>query len=1530
MKKTLQQAHETQDVTKQNSVVTSSHRTDRIGYTSFQSQGNSKISTSSLRNKRETVGKAVVKINGLKNGGSFHCNRSGSLKPGISDNGDIFVSEQTEVSDTAITNVSLCNGLPYDSSDGKLGAENVESGGRRPKSSPVLHRSAPADEEKAKDRLVKSHSHIEQLQQNLATKLSTATVEAFIHEYSPALGRRSHSNVGRSPLIDSKLNGRGGCGSHNVAGPFPTSRIQDNIRNNRKIRHPKSTGKGDSLGSVLVSRKFVFLSGFFGRSVIRRQRKHIDSHKNDGRSPDDTEGSRHLDISSPVQSVENGLTQLEGKKGNRHQDSDGPSADAVSPKCGETDVNSNKAVPRDTEAIDKGRNPPPSNSPGHVNNPYGDNRSGGSQQHTCNTLEPVVLPSQPKPARVSWTTALIQKLTEEEARKKTKSQTKVQKPRRIVRFPQKKPPKVVNEEKSKTSEGFQKRRESAPLSQPTTEIPTKQSDSERNSVKKDIKENPSGIILDDKSKDAYANLVSQLLVSTNEEDSHQVSELKEDIVLKQRELEEIRAANAREECASIISDDDSVILAPITASTESNEAGRRKEPKPSGIRRLLPQGLFAQKHRQVDRADEGSAQEPLLNRADPSRVYPVTTTARPVLETAFLSDSNSKLPVRSGVRQQQRSQSSSPALRHKQPSPRTRRRQDRDQTSIQENEQNSSRISQQTRSKSLSPARDRSSSAASRTTKRTIPDTSLVLEERLHHIRRELSSPPGRDVTRPSSATPPDYPNRVPQRHDSLPLSSNKTIQPEQIYQNTGRVYSSAPSNAYYHSPPSRRRQQNKEPKNDLKADDFRRKVSGGSSASSSSSTIVAESPPVSALSWNPLLLNLENNAISGSPDIRKFQQHRQPQHANEDSGPYGEIRNSVDRDSSALISHRTDSPDSYSPSNSGLSRKPQGLLQVHHGPTVLQQRSPTSVPSGRLSAPPVASYYSEDYPRRRVRSPEPHRSRQEYEYDQSSRRSVSQPPRLGQSDQKSSLRPSFRPVNPTDKGLARPVAAELQIISSPQSRPRPDDNANSRETQTSGSYIQLQHQQLERNPRNRPHDQQRKLSRQEIEALYWETQKLREGLSSLSQNMSPYAPRLGVRYSSTASLPQQAFSAYRSSIRSEQSSPMLYQPEVMPKQPFRTQSVQNVGGDYGSPILRPQPVYNIVQQHQPVRQARTSHDTNARVPRARSASPGPNSNRHLSSRSLSLPRPIPAPIMLENQHYKASDNVMSHFARGVPHRNTIGPIRTSSHFPPSPQIRQQSTPTIYEESQQQVGDEVRLRHEERYEHASEVDAGSGNKITRNANNKTHNYVNTVMNRNPSTGDRNGSNKSGSGKRSKKSSSQQLVSPQPYYPPIFKRGSLVSTSTCSVDGVDSPMSPKRVSFSSYDEPLYWPTRNGPAPEPPTRQRKVQSTVPDPFLRSEEYTTYVNVLQAPNRPLPPVPHDVNGATYGIISRKSRDLKSPTSGFPVSAQRWQQLSESESGSEAGEVQRILQQGSHGRGTYVRFPGTGRMLSDFTGKS
>jgi hypothetical protein len=674
--------------------------------------------------------------------------------------------------------------------------------------------------------------------------------------------------------------------------------------------------------------------------------------------------------------------------------------------------------------------------------------------------------------------------------------------------------------------------------------------------------------------------------------------------------------------------------------------------------------------------------------------------------------------------------------------------------------------------------------------------------------------------------------------------------------------------------------------------------VSGGSSTSSSS-TIVAESPPINALSWNPLLLNLENQALSGSPDIRKLQQQRQPQPSNHDGQHYGDIHRDARNATSDIYYH------------SGLAREPQRLPEVYQDSSVVQVRSPPSVPSGRLSAPPVSSYYIEDYPRRRVISPEPRRTHQEYEHDNLSVRSFSHPPRLRQSNQKSSAQPAQQPALPTNKQLVGPDAAQLRITSQPRSKD--EEDTSSKETQTTRSYMHQQYRQLEEGLRGAPPPRYKKLSRQEVEALYWETQKVRAGLSSLCQQIS-HTPRQEDRLGSTGSLPQ---SLPHSVARSEQNSPMLFQPEAVSRQPFRTQSVQNVGSGYASVIVKPQPMYNIVQLYQLMQQSRASNDPNIRASRARSASPGPNSTRHLQSRSLSLPRSITAPLLPEGLPHKANDDKVDYFKRGVSHRNTIGPIRTSSH---SPQIRQLATPTIYEESPQQVGEVTRTVYPDRHKHGSKVDGGSGNKTNKVPSSKSQNSVVSVMNRSPLSVDANDYKKSVSSKKNKKPVSEGPVQQQHYYPPIFKRGSLVSNSSSPIDGEDSPVSPKRVSFTSgyTNEPRNWPTRTGSAPEPPTRQRRMYSGDSEVFLPAEEYNTYANVLEAPNRPLPPVPRDANMSVYGMIVRKSRDPITHNNAVRVPVQRWQQQSESESGSEAGEVQRILQQGSRGRGTYFRFAG------------
>lgn len=1502
MKKVVQQAHETQELTSHNRAKQSEYSIDKC-----QSDYSPSYSVRDIRRRFETGAEegSVLRNGNLPHYRSDSVNSCSSVNSVGACGGGSDVCAKTKVSDAVVVNGTLSNGSPVNCNDRTFIAEDVGCPQHKPNGSTENLRRTVVNPESAQDRLVKSQSYIEQLQQNLATKLNTATVETFRHEYSPTLSPRSLSKAGRPQLIDSNQNDKGSHDSRKAVGPSSlTNGNQESFRNNRQTPVPKeSVGKGDTSVSGLKRGKFSFLGVIFGPADTRPTRKLADSHKKYNSSLDETTDIGQV-LNGVAHSVEDdSTTQL--VRGLQNQYSDDSSRPVTSQSCLKREVKHSDTVSGETTDKESERTVQSKNTSSlatliDVSNPDCGKLPDESHQHTYSTPKSVDATPPAKTTRVSWTTRLIQKLTEEEERRKTRPQTTVEKPKRIVGFPQKKD-KVSKQYKAKSSEGSKKESEPPLVLQTTSGVSAKVSDTGSDCSKKEIKENPSGVVVDESSKDAYANLLSQLTDSKKEE-SQQVSEVTgEDLLLKQSKLEELRAAVAREECGSTSSDDDSVFSAAITASTGNNEAGRRKEPKPSGIRRLLPQGLFIQKHRHLDRTEEDAALERLLKRGDAARVYPATNTARPVLETAFLSDTSSKLPVRSAVGQQQRPQSFSPASKHKQASPRSRRRQkDIDQKIIQENEQNSTRINNLTRSKSLSPARDRRSSATSPTSKWTIPDTSLVLEERLEHFRRTISPPPGRNVRRPLSTPPSVYHKRVPNLQNSSTSSSNKISQQERVFQYANAVYSDTPDGAYYHSPPSRRRQQNKDPGTDHKTDDKQRKVSGGSSASSSS-TIVAESPPITSLSWNPLLLNLENQALSGSPDIRKLQQQRQPQPSNHDRQHYGDIH----RDT------RNVTPDIYYHPNSGLAREPQRLPEVYRDSSVVQVRSPASVPSGRLSAPPVSSYYTEDYPRRRVISPEPRRSHQEYEHEQLSLRSFSHPPRFRQSNQASSAQPAQHSALPTDKRLVGPVAAQLRVTS--QTRPREEEDTSSKETQTTKSYMQQQYRQLEEGLRSAPSPRYKKLSRQEVEALYWETQKLREGLSSLYQHIS-HAPRLEDRSGSTVSLPQ---SPPHSVVRSEQNSPMVFQPEAASRQPFRTQSVQNVGSGYASVIVRPQPMYQIAQQYQLMQQSRASDDSNIRASRARSVSPGPNSTRHLSSRSLSLPRSITAPLLPEGLTHKASDDKVDYFKRGVPQRNTVGPIRMASH---SPQIRQLSTPTIYEESPQQVVQVTRAVYPDRNKHDSKVDGGSGNKSNKVPSSKSQNSVVSAINRSPLSVDATDYKKSVSSKKYKKPLSEGPVPQQTYYPPIFKRGSLVSTSASSVDGVDSPVSPKRVSFTSRyaNEPPNWPTRNGPAPEPPTRQRKVYSGDSDVFLTDEEYSTYVNFPEAPNRPLPPVPRASESSLYGMILRKSRDTKSPASAVPVPVHRWQQQSESESGSEAGEVQRILQQGSHGRDTYFRFTG------------
>ncbi|XP_046742588.1 uncharacterized protein LOC124409190 isoform X4 [Diprion similis] len=191
-------------------------------------------------------------------------------------------------------------------------------------------------------------------------------------------------------------------------------------------------------------------------------------------------------------------------------------------------------------------------------------------------------------------------------------------------------------------------------------------------------------------------------------------------------------------------------------------------------------------------------------------------------------------------------------------------------------------------------------------------------------------------------------------------------------------------------------------------------------------------------------------------------------------------------------------------------------------------------------------------------------------------------------------------------------------------------------------------------------------------------------------------------------------------------------------------------------------------------------------------------------------------------------------------------------------------------------------------------------------------------------------------------------------PPIFKRGSLISNSSNSVDYGTGQ---KRVSFSNQPANTdigtgIWPTKHGMAPEPPTRQHRLDrvSTTSESdsvFLHDVENqnnsnaNVYGNVLARsvsqtgepfyPNsktrasldtnageydadRPLPPPPREplrflrrsnsVRDQPRGSPANSKVDYPPDTRGkYGINQRRWPAVSESESGSEASEIQRIL---------------------------
>ncbi|XP_015116844.1 uncharacterized protein LOC107041006 [Diachasma alloeum] len=191
-------------------------------------------------------------------------------------------------------------------------------------------------------------------------------------------------------------------------------------------------------------------------------------------------------------------------------------------------------------------------------------------------------------------------------------------------------------------------------------------------------------------------------------------------------------------------------------------------------------------------------------------------------------------------------------------------------------------------------------------------------------------------------------------------------------------------------------------------------------------------------------------------------------------------------------------------------------------------------------------------------------------------------------------------------------------------------------------------------------------------------------------------------------------------------------------------------------------------------------------------------------------------------------------------------------------------------------------------------------------------------------------------------------------PPIFKRGSLISNSNSSVDY--GTMGTKRVSFSNQsDSPEIgsgnWPTKHGMAPEPPTRRHRAEDRTSDTtdlaFARVQEenqnnvnksandiygsvsgQTEGIQETEFDAKPLPPTPvvNVVMNRSNSMRDRRQQRMEAQRAHVLENPRRWVRASESESGSETGEVQRILQR----RNEEEWNPGGKGRQSDDTGGS
>ncbi|KAJ8875164.1 hypothetical protein PR048_023059 [Dryococelus australis] len=937
----------------------------------------------------------------------------------------------------------------------------------------------------------------------------------------------------------------------------------------------------------------------------------------------------------------------------------------------------------------------------------------------------------------------------------------------------------------------------------------------------------------------------------------------------------------------------------ITAATkEISQGGKRSQEekdKPSGLRKLFFHNLFSspKRHNADDRKISSQETVQLLTKGEQqknaqkqtkqkyigdSKVHP--SKNKPILETAFLTNEPKK---------EIWPKAPTPDIYGKLP--------ESNASQIQiENAQRNIHL----RSRSLSPnsTRGRSSAEPQLSPNRTIPDTSLIIEERLQKLRHE-NQPPKRPSSTPLKRTRREdlfhrnnsLPSRVKipsypvKRSDSPPTPTNELPNNYHVYQN----YTNVP----------RQPQARKEIDHTDEAVRSRNSIS----SCSSSSTIVPQESPVP---WNTTITDFDQHAATsrkGQEGIKPVVQGVTSSSHLRYSSPSSETKFKEIRRGPVL--YHPPEPQVFS-----------GIPVSNFNEPFRVQNAPA--PSGRISAPPVP--YSSHYAKPRVITHEinttstkngPHSFQNTYSHSNSGllipvyvEPKHSSPDLKQDSHRSRSLSPQHHRVTAgTYSKVPSPLARDASKTLTDKEKEAVYQHLRARSISPLSSYSP-DSSGSSPGQQNFPH----KLSRQEVEALYWEACRKR----STSQQLSPVSdPRLRGQYTSTGSLPGHA--QHKSDER------MLTRRQQV--------SMGSLGGS--AQLARPQPIY----QNASMSPQNSVMAQQQRSGRSRSVSPGPNL-RGLGGRSLSLPRHVSSELSVAPQTGQVV--VPGYFERGSAQRSTIGPI--NMHRQQSSPAR--STPTIYEEASSFSS--VELRHPQKLaqEQANEntpyprsqsaVDVGM---MGRDANRKSGRGVVPL------------------GAEANKNS-------EAFYHPIFKRGSLLSNSTSSMDGtltdsstytIGPPPPPKRVSFTNQQqsqEKSYWPTRNGLAPEPPTRQKRdvrMDSNDSDVFLPnspkqpSSNYGLYVNVgpvgqretkpappvrsvsggLQAPDRPLPPVPRDAQRSHYGTVTPQHQRTAAigqiQPRQVPPPANRWQLQSESESGSEAGEVQRIMQQAVHRRGAY-----------------